>query len=173
MDLRQFIPLLMIRISKNSILERILVIVFSTLFLPFVLLYLIFGSHGPVDILLSLLIASINIVISWRLAFNDYDLWLDNEHVIVKQGVKTDVYTVNEFCKFKLEYYGLYLSHSFRYYRLNINGKKYRIRYYTGRINGINDVLDPKSMLNNLEEGMRQEIGAKYESAFSVAGRKA
>ena len=153
----------MIRISKNTVLERILVIVLSTLLLHIVLLYLIFGSHDLIDIFVSILISAINIFISYRLAFNDYDLWLDNVNgkIIVKQREKVKEYTVNDFCKFHLEYYGMYLSHAFRYYRLNINGEKYRIRYYTDRLDSINDLLDSKNMLNNLEDGIRKDIAEK------------
>jgi hypothetical protein len=121
----------MIRISKNTVLERILVIVLSTLLLPIVLLYLIFG------------------------------LWLDGENVIVKQRRKVDVYTISDFCTFHLEYYGMYLSHTFRYYRLNVNGKKYRVRYYTARLDSINDLLDSKNMLSNLEDGIKKEIALR------------
>jgi hypothetical protein len=158
----------MIRISKNTVLERTFVIVLSTLLIPLVLLYLIFGSHGLIDIFISILIFSINIIISYRLAFNDYDLWLDNVRgkIIIKQRAKVEEYTISDFCQFQLEYYGMYLSHTFRYYRLNINGKKYRIRYYTDRLDNINDLLDTKTMLKNLEDGIKKEIAVTNKVGY-------
>lgn len=124
------------------------------------LIYLFFGSHQFIDIAVGLLIITVNIILSWKLAFNDYEVWLDTSQkkVLIKRKKYLDEYPVSEFCKFRIGYYGMFLSNTFKFYQLNIGNKKYRIYFYTDRADKVTDVMDPSAVLKNIEEEIRQKV---------------
>jgi hypothetical protein len=124
------------------------------------LVYLVWGSHQLVDITVGLIIITVNIILSWKLAFDDDELWLDRsqKRILIKRGKHLDEYAVSEFCKFRIAYYGMFLSTSFKFYQLKIGNKKYRIYFYTNRPDKVSDVIDPRVVLKNIEEEIRKKV---------------
>jgi len=150
----------MIKISKSTTGSRMLIFLLSAFPLLLTLIYLLFGSHHLIDIIVGLVIITINIFLSWKLAFNDYEVWLDTnqKRVLIKRGKQLDDYPVPEFCNFRMGYYGMLLSNSFKFYQLNIGNKKYRIYFYTSRPDKVTDVMDPGAVLKNIEEEIRHQV---------------
>jgi hypothetical protein len=150
----------MIKISKNTSGSRVLIFLLSSFPLLLTLVYLFFGSHELIDVTVGLVIITVNIILSWKLAFNDYEIWLDpaQKNVLIKRGKQLDQYPVSEFCRFRIGYYGMLLSNSFKFYQLNIGNKKYRIYFYTSRPDKVTDVMDPGAVLKNIEEEIRQQV---------------
>jgi hypothetical protein len=148
-----------VKISRSTIASRIFVFLLNLFPLWLTLVYLFFGSHQFIDITIGLIIITVNIILSWKLAFNDHEIWLDTvrQKVLVKRKKNIDEYSLSEFCEFRVAYYGM-LSAAFKYYQLKVGGKKYRICFYTDRPGKITDPMDPGALLKNIEDEIRSRV---------------
>lgn len=150
----------MILITKNTLASKVFIFVLSSLLVLMVIIYLFFGSHNVMDVLIGGSISIINIAIAWNLSFNDYAMWLDTDkkEVVLKRRKEVIRYSLTDFNRFHLEYCGVYLSNMFRFYRLRLGNKKYRVRYYTPRLDTFKDLLNYDEALKIMEEDIKQRI---------------
>lgn len=148
-------------ISKNSMMSRTFIFLISFVTAPFVGVYLLFGQHSILDLVVSILILSVNIIYSFYLAFNDYEFWIDELTGVIQLKSRNKIFRfiVKEVSEVSLCYINSYKSNIYKFYWLIISGQKFRIRYYDDNPENASDLWDPNKKVRTLEEGLR--IGLK------------
>ncbi|WPV68108.1 hypothetical protein [Chitinophaga sp. LS1] len=86
----------------------------------------------------------------------------------MKKREKTVKYDVNEFLSFRLETLGLNISSGFRYYRLKVGNRSYRIRYLINEDNEENifDSIDPSEYMRKIESEIKNSIRVNINEAI-------
>lgn len=152
----------MIRVSNNSVSARIYI---SCLFMffAFVVLLFLLNRREPkiVEILVGGLIILINTILSYKLAFEDYSLYFNKSHhtLLLKKGRQVIQYNIAEVKEFRVEPINRYLTLSFSYYYLIIDGQKFRIRMLSGNNESV--TLDSQALVkqrSNLVEKKLRSI---------------
>ncbi len=153
-----------IKLTKNTIYSRIF-IVFLICLLPYLIAfgYLFSAASSFIEYISCISIIFLFSFIAYKVAFNDFDIWIDvdKQVVLIKRRNAVEFVPVKEFMAFKLVYMGLYISYNFKYYTMELNGKKYRIRYYSDTFKYPNPSL---AISLNDAEALENEIKLKIKS---------
>lgn len=151
-----------IRITKNHTAPKVVLIALTCIFVPVISYFVYLGViQGE---LLQTLIASalvvLNVSYAVHIVFNDYTVLVDRYHnqVLIKRRDKVLRFDPGSFVTFKIEYINQAMSLSYRYYCLVLNGKKYRVRYYTDEVPGMLSGFYPKKEAQKIETAMKEHI---------------
>jgi len=160
----------MIKISTGTNSARIITFLLCCFPLLLVLGNILFRNFGIEHIIFNVLITGVTISVAYRIAFNDYEIWFSKIEncIIMKKREKTVKYDVNEFLSFRLETLGLNISSGFRYYRLKVGNRSYRIRYLINEDNEENifDSIDPSEYMRKIESEIKNSIRVNINEAI-------
>jgi hypothetical protein len=160
----------MIKISTGTTSTRIITFLLCCFPLILVLANILFRNFGIEHIIFNILITGITISVAYRIAFNDYEIWFSKTEncIIMKKRERTVKYDVNEFLTFRLENLGLNMSSGFRYYRLKVGNRSYRIRHLLNENNeeDIFDSIDPALYMRKIESEIKNSIRDNMNGAI-------
>jgi hypothetical protein len=152
----------MIRITKNApVYKRMVFGMFCGLPWFMVLFFLLVAPFSILALLIYMVIVSLSGYIAYQIAYKDYTIWVDTERKIViieNKNIREEILP-EDFMKFRLEYIGAHMSNSWKYFTLELNSKKYRVRYITKKKMGfLKSTFTLASNCDFEESALREEL---------------
>lgn len=154
----------MVKITKSNLGFRLFIFFLSSFLAILCLVYLVYGRHQAIDLIVCTLIIIGNLYLSYYISFNDYDVWfspIDN-FIEIRKGSETIAkYNVGSIDGVKIEHLGMNLSIMYGFYRLVINGDRYRIRYTLSEPLPFYAVAEPQKISKMIEQAFIADL-VKY-----------
>jgi len=150
----------MIKVSKTTVASRVLIFLLNGFPIFLSIIYLLFSSPDLTSVIVCIAIVLLTLFISWHIACNDYDIWVDANSgiVMLKKGTKENKFSYEDFLKFELQFKGAFMTTIYKYYGLRFSGKTYRIRYYIDKVGSPFAFLESEKETKLVEDELRGKL---------------